>query len=607
MPQSLHALRDPDLYGITPGSREEAAVFSEVTREVRMLSGLHHAKIVSFRGVVLDSGTGLLKYLVLELAFGSLTAFLRSLGRPLSLDELHRMSDDVFDGLSYLHGLVPAVVHRDLKTDNLLAFVSGGGAVTVKIGDVGLARFAASATQKMTVGAGTVYYMAPEVLMGASDYGVKADVFSVGVILAEVVTGYVMPRPAGSDPSRCTDIGVRASIIRGAVEYLRSLGSPLADVVENCCVPDPALRWSASQSLSWVRGVSIDVSDAVRAAVAPAPALPVSLPALVTVLTQSGIDDGIAEAVVATVESTKSITVDGVVEVLKANGLSTLKAVRIRNLLTGELAPEAALAGPRPVMVPAQAPQRKQRRERGERSAKGASAVFPNHRALAALEAAGLSAFAGPVLTHVHSKDEISVEDVKTIAAAVGMAARDRKKWKDALLGSAGSPVADSVEVGVFRASHDTHRVALALPTPGVSGVPWLFPVFLVNRVSLYLPGVWRFCVSVQASLASSVILSTLSRPRQDDFLTNLSLWLPSCMFGLLYRGSHHGLSPAMFHAYCDGKGPTLTLIQGQSADHPVCVCLVGTPVPRGKSVAGMRMAWIPSCSPSQTRSTMTS
>lgn len=75
-----------------------------------------------------------------------------------------------------------------------------------------------------------------------------------------------------------------------------------------------------------------------------------------------------------------------------------------------------------------------------------------------------------------------------------------------------------------------------------------------------------------QASLGTSVILLTLPHPRVHDFLSKLSLWLPSSQFSLLYRGSRQGLSAAMFHAYCDGKARTLTLIQGQSKDEPVCV-----------------------------------
>lgn len=46
------------------------------------------------------------------------------------------------------------------------------------------------------------------------------------------------------------------------------------------------------------------------------------------------------------------------------------------------------------------------------------------------------------------------------------------------------------------------------------------------------------------------------------SFLEALSEWLPNCAFKLLYRGSRDGMSPDAFHAACDGKGATLTLIR---------------------------------------------
>jgi WNK lysine deficient protein kinase len=248
----MHALNDPALYGLTPGSPEENAVFREFIAETTMLATLHSDKIVSFRGVCFDAVTGRPKYIVLELASGSLEWFLKSLKGPLPLGQFTGISEDVLTGMEYLHSRMPPIMHRDLKPANALVFLSGGGTkMTTKIGDVGLARFAATSTasRRGTVGAGTLYYMAPEVMFGRYNHAV--DVFSFGVMMAEIVVTKMK-----SPPMRTGDMDTRFDVVESAVAFLRPLCEPLAVMIEGCCRTDVTTRLTASAALELVRSAS---------------------------------------------------------------------------------------------------------------------------------------------------------------------------------------------------------------------------------------------------------------------------------------------------------------------------------------------------------------
>ncbi|MBZ4370220.1 serine/threonine-protein kinase [Corallococcus sp. AS-1-6] len=90
-------------------------------------------------------------------------------------------------GLSVLHSA--GGFHRDLKPDNMLVSPVGGGGVLIKLADFGLARRPLMSDSPMTRhGAGTNGYIAPEVLAGA-EYQSSADVYSLGIVAAELLTG----------------------------------------------------------------------------------------------------------------------------------------------------------------------------------------------------------------------------------------------------------------------------------------------------------------------------------------------------------------------------------------------------------------------------------
>jgi serine/threonine protein kinase len=257
--QAYHALQQPDLYYITAGTSIYQRVVNELYDEASLLAIIHHERIVSFQGICLDS-SGWPKYVLTELGLGNMKQYLQQLARQLTVDELHSYSVDIFSGLSYLHELEPrSIVHRDLKPDNIIAFSTHSCGVVMKIGDVGLARFISASRTAQSV-AGSMFYMSPEVAL-SQPYDGRADVFSVGVTLCEVV---VCVMAEGSQHTFSPHPSNRSVMVHEASMLLRGNPDPmaarLADVLEMCTEQDANQRLTSRQMLDLLVGQPVRVA-----------------------------------------------------------------------------------------------------------------------------------------------------------------------------------------------------------------------------------------------------------------------------------------------------------------------------------------------------------
>jgi mitogen-activated protein kinase kinase kinase 9 len=144
--------------------------------ECYAMESLRHPNIVMFLGACTKPPN---LAIVLEFCTrGSLWSVLQNQEIPLSWDDRKRIALDAARGVTYLHAFNPPVLHRDLKSLNLLL----DDGFRTKVADFGWTRTMAST---MTGKIGTYQWMAPEVISG-HNYTEKADVFSFGIILWEI-------------------------------------------------------------------------------------------------------------------------------------------------------------------------------------------------------------------------------------------------------------------------------------------------------------------------------------------------------------------------------------------------------------------------------------
>ncbi|XP_040385608.1 putative cyclin-dependent kinase F-2 [Oryza brachyantha] len=158
----------------------------EWLREARCLEACRgHPHLVELRAAHLERGTG---YVVMEYVDGpSLARVVRREGRgPPSFaeGEVRRLMRQLLDGVAAMHAA--GVVHRDLKPDNVVVGPRGD----LKICDFGMSRVVAPAdAPPYTSPVVTLWYRAPELILGSREYDARVDTWALGCIMAELLAG----------------------------------------------------------------------------------------------------------------------------------------------------------------------------------------------------------------------------------------------------------------------------------------------------------------------------------------------------------------------------------------------------------------------------------
>jgi tRNA A-37 threonylcarbamoyl transferase component Bud32 len=188
---------------LRPELSQDPAFIERFTREARALAKLSHANIVAVYDFGQVSG---FCYFVMEYVDGiNLRQALRA--GDLKPAEALKIVPQICDALQFAHD--EGIVHRDIKPENILLDKKG----RVKIADFGLAKLLGNPAHAVSLTGthqvmGTLRYMAPEQLQGARDVDHRADIYSLGVVFYELLTGE-LPMGKFALPSKRVQVDVR--------------------------------------------------------------------------------------------------------------------------------------------------------------------------------------------------------------------------------------------------------------------------------------------------------------------------------------------------------------------------------------------------------------
>ncbi len=187
---NVYEAYDPSMHrtvAIKVFKREDEEMLRRFIREAQLMASLRHPHLVQ----VYDTGEskidGFSRYYIVMplLTGGSLRVRIRRF--PLSLSEICQCLNDIGGALDYIHS--QGIIHRDIKASNVLLNDEGRCYLT----DFGIARITSDATQLTSTGdvLGTVDYVAPELFEVHRRADARSDLYSLGVVLYEMVTGHL--------------------------------------------------------------------------------------------------------------------------------------------------------------------------------------------------------------------------------------------------------------------------------------------------------------------------------------------------------------------------------------------------------------------------------
>ncbi|OUM65254.1 hypothetical protein PIROE2DRAFT_60173 [Piromyces sp. E2] len=149
-------------------------------REIQMLLMAKHPNIVDVKEIAIGSDINKV-FIAMEFVEHDLKSLMEEMEDPFLQSEIKTIMLQLLSAVALLHSYW--IIHRDLKTSNILMNNKG----QIKLADFGLARRFGSSMNRLTPLVVTLWYRAPELLLGEKNYTKAIDMWSIGCIFAELV------------------------------------------------------------------------------------------------------------------------------------------------------------------------------------------------------------------------------------------------------------------------------------------------------------------------------------------------------------------------------------------------------------------------------------
>jgi len=237
---------------LPPELAYDPAIRTRFTREAQTAAQLAHAHIVPIYDV--GEKDGVAHFVMALVTGGNLAELLAREPRP-PIDEARRMLREIADALAYAH--TRGVIHRDIKPDNILLDAASG---RVMVTDFGIARAIEAGTRLTVTGAavGTPTYMSPEQAVGEREIDGRTDIYSLGVIGYQMLTGRVPFAASNPMALLLKHVGERPRPIN---DLRPDVPKALCDAIDRALMKEPEERWPTAASFR----------DALFGAESPAP------------------------------------------------------------------------------------------------------------------------------------------------------------------------------------------------------------------------------------------------------------------------------------------------------------------------------------------------
>jgi serine/threonine protein kinase len=173
------ARKDNREYALKKMNKQKEGLPVTTIREIQLLRCLEHPNIIKLLEMVVDTNANDI-FMVFPFVSYDLSRFLKY--NRLTREEIKYVFHQIVRGVKYIHA--SGILHRDLKSANILL----DRRLHVNIADFGMSRYT-SKSGSYSPGVVTLWYRAPEILLGSTGYTCAADIWSIGCILAEMYVG----------------------------------------------------------------------------------------------------------------------------------------------------------------------------------------------------------------------------------------------------------------------------------------------------------------------------------------------------------------------------------------------------------------------------------